>query len=141
MDILCDVFLNNTVCKQCGECGLQLETERRIGLATVFKLKCEECDFSITFCNSPVSQKYDNPRSKVYDINVRLVYALRAIGKGAAGGAVLCGLMNLPPPFNKFAKYNEKIGDIAEDVAIESMNKATEEAVAENDNSRDISAG
>ena len=48
--------------------------------------------------------------------------------------------MNLPPPPQKFGVYNEVIGSIVEDVAMESMNRATEEAVNENNNNRDISA-
>ncbi|KAJ4447696.1 hypothetical protein ANN_09704 [Periplaneta americana] len=93
------------------------------------------------FCSSYERHNEDrpSPKSKFYDVNVRLVYALRAIGKGAAAASALCGIMNLPPPPQKFGKYNEFIGNIAEDVAIESMKNAIEEPVVENNNIRDLS--
>ena len=74
LNILCDVIADSTVCKQCGEGGLRLETQRRNGLATFFNLHCNKCEFNKIFCSSSVCQ------------NTKL---LRAIGKGATGGAVL----------------------------------------------------
>lgn len=141
LNILCDVFLNYTQCKECGKNGLKLEADRTVGLATLFRLYCDNCEFSKIFCSSYERHNEDrpSPKSKFYDINVRLVYALRAIGKGAAAASALCGIMNLPPPPQKFGKYNEFIGNIAEDVAIESMKNAIEEAVVENNNIRDLS--
>ena len=43
LNILCDVIANSTVCKQCSEGGLTLETQRRRGLATFCNLHCNEC--------------------------------------------------------------------------------------------------
>ena len=75
-----------------------------------------------------------------YPHNVRLVYGLRAIGRGETAGRVFCGIMNLPNPPSKFGNYNRCLGSKVEDVAIASMKGAVEEAVNENDGNRDLTA-
>ncbi|XP_069690574.1 uncharacterized protein [Periplaneta americana] len=68
------------------------------------------------------------------------MYGLRAIGKGKTGGETLCGILNLPPPPTRSTRYNIIIGSAIENVALHNMKVAVEEAVAENDNVRGISA-
>ena len=36
----------------------------------------------------------DGKKLELYDINIRLVYGLRAIGKGQTAGDIICGVMN-----------------------------------------------
>lgn len=52
------------------------------------------------------------------EVNVRLLYGLRSIGKSHKAAKVFCGLMNLPPPPTKFERYNEVLG--VEDVCFKS---------------------
>ncbi|GFT10545.1 uncharacterized protein TNCV_4339581 [Trichonephila clavipes] len=40
--------------------------------------------------------------TKVYEVNTRLAYAMRSVGKGEAAAKVFCGVMNLPPPPKRF---------------------------------------
>ena len=63
--------------------------------------------------------------------------AFAQLGKGD----MLCGILNLPSPPSKFENYNYAIGSAVEDIALQSMKAAVEEAVVENasDNPRDLS--
>ncbi|GFX77789.1 hypothetical protein TNCV_1107061 [Trichonephila clavipes] len=42
--------------------------------------------------------------TKVYEVNTRLAYAMRSVGKGEAAAKVFCGVMNLPPPPKRFLR-------------------------------------
>lgn len=77
-------------------------------------------------------------RDSYYDINLRFVLALRAIGKGYTAGKTFCALMNLPPPRTKHAKLEKVLGSAIEVVGKQSMERAVAEAVEENEGSRDL---
>ncbi|GFT79285.1 uncharacterized protein TNCV_3275411 [Trichonephila clavipes] len=53
---------------------------------------------SSVFTNTVVNKK----DTKVYEVNTRLAYAMRSVGKGEAAAKVFCGVMNLPPPPKRF---------------------------------------
>lgn len=44
---------------------------------------------------------------KLYDLNVKFVYAMRTTGKGPAAGNELCVLLDLPRPPQKYFKYHK----------------------------------
>ena len=48
--------------------------------------------------------------------------------------SILCGILNLPSPPAKIAKYVRYIGSCVEDIAQESMKEALEEAIEETEN-------
>ncbi|KAF8766554.1 hypothetical protein HNY73_019606 [Argiope bruennichi] len=73
-----------------------------------------------------------------YDINTRLVYAFRCIGKGKTAASAFCAVMNLPPPPAKFESFNNSLSTALEKVCSKSMMKAVESAVSLNDNVRDL---
>ncbi|GFU14244.1 uncharacterized protein TNCV_3579181 [Trichonephila clavipes] len=75
---------------------LREDLKSRRGLAVSLEIICHNCG------ESTMSSKISN---KCYDVNVRLTYGMRAIGKGGAA-AIFCGLMNLPPPPAKFERHN-----------------------------------
>lgn len=75
------------------------------------------------------SAKVNVPATNQYEINARLVYGLRSIGKGPTAAKTLCGILNVPPPPTKFLAYVSTIGSCIEDVAFESMRNAVEQAV------------
>ncbi|GBN13444.1 hypothetical protein AVEN_116185-1 [Araneus ventricosus] len=69
------------------------------------------------------------------------VYALLSIGKGAEAGRMFCTVMNLPQPPYKISKLqNYKLLLNATRAVCEStMQKATKEAIVENNNDNNIS--
>ncbi|GFX33437.1 uncharacterized protein TNCV_4122711 [Trichonephila clavipes] len=76
--------------------------------------------------------------SENYELNTRLVYAMRCIGKGAESARMFCGIMNLPPPPTKFSKYNHILLQVTRETCEHSMAEAVREAVDENDGKRDV---
>ncbi|GFX61561.1 uncharacterized protein TNCV_2745361 [Trichonephila clavipes] len=81
-----------------------------------------------------------NSTNGVYDINVRLAYGLRCIGKGSSAAKTFCAVMNLPPPPAKFERYNGILLESLSKVSDASMKKAVEETVEMNNGNRDITA-
>ncbi|KAJ4430781.1 hypothetical protein ANN_19372 [Periplaneta americana] len=65
---------------------------------------------------------------------------MRSIGRGRKPAQTLCGIMDLPPPTAKFNFCTSQLLKCLEEVAKKSMTNAIEEAVALNENSRDITA-
>ncbi|GFW88746.1 uncharacterized protein TNCV_4972391 [Trichonephila clavipes] len=82
-----------------AEIELREDLKSRRGLAVSLEIICHNCGES----TSPMSSKISN---KCYDVNLRLTYGMRAIGKGGAAARIFCGLMNLPPPPAKFERHN-----------------------------------
>lgn len=74
----------------------------------------------------------------MYDVNLRLVYGLRTIGKGLSAGKPLSGVLNLPQPPTRFLPNTDSIGSAVEDVCFDSMKDAVNEAVIYNNSKRDI---
>ncbi|GFV39206.1 uncharacterized protein TNCV_4328121 [Trichonephila clavipes] len=79
-----------------------------------------------------------NDSSENYELNTRLVYAMRCIGKGAESARMFCGIMNLPPPPTKFSKYNHILLQATRETCEHSMAEAVREAVDENDGKREL---
>lgn len=141
ISILSEILQNNVLCMKCAKNGICLNVNNHIGLAAELEISCKHCNYKTTFSSS-TSVKLKNLdgqiSSKYYSVNIRLVYGLRAIGKGRAAGAMLCGVMNLPSPPSKFDRYVNVVGSAVEDIAMKSMKEAVEEAVEENNMNRDI---
>ncbi|GFW51858.1 uncharacterized protein TNCV_1187901 [Trichonephila clavipes] len=70
---------------------LRADLKSRRGLAVSLEIICHNCGESTSTMSSKIS-------NKCYDVNLRLTYGMRAIGKGGAAARIFCGLMNLPPP-------------------------------------------
>ncbi|GFY27017.1 uncharacterized protein TNCV_931581 [Trichonephila clavipes] len=84
---------------------LREDLKSRRGIAMSLEIICHNCGES----KSTMSSKISN---KCYDVNLRLTYGMRAIGKGGAAARIFCGLMNLPPPPANDLKHHEKhLGD------------------------------
>lgn len=131
ISILSDILQENSLCKYCKKSGLHMTSVNNVGLASNLELSCKYCDFSKTFTSSKEVQ-IPNKNKQMFDVNIRLVYGLRCIGKGQTAGQTLCGILNLPQPPTKFAQYNSVLLENCKDIAIDSMTKAVEEAVEEN---------
>ena len=133
--LLSDFISEHTICKYCQESDCMTIVEDvtvRKGLASKLIIKCNSCKFE----NSMRSSK--QTENKYYDINIRLVYGMRCIGKGYSGAKALCGMLDLPPPPAKFNNYSNIIENKLKVICEESMKKAAAEAVEENDGSTDV---
>nr|XP_042913801.1 uncharacterized protein LOC122273891 [Parasteatoda tepidariorum] len=114
LDLLSAAF-ENVACKDCGHKSVKINlVGKECGLAVKLQMFCENCSFLHNFHNSSVHKSVNE--ETFYALNTRLVYSLRAIGKGASAAQVFCGLMNLPPPPTKFAKYNMMLKLVVSDV-------------------------
>ncbi|GFY39442.1 uncharacterized protein TNIN_33541 [Trichonephila inaurata madagascariensis] len=128
------VFFEAVKCLNCEKTGLRLHlNESNCGEAVKFHLKCPSCKYNYTFLNSKKCDSSEN-----YELNTRLVYAMRCIGKGAESARMFCGIMDLPPPPTKFSKYNKILLQATKETCEDSMAEAVREAVDENDGKKDI---
>lgn len=140
INILSQALLCATACKQCkSESSLTLTEDEssRQGLACKLVIECKKCFHSFPFWTS---HKTDN----FFDVNLKCVYGLRAIGKGSVSSKPLFALLDLPKPPIRFERYNSLMVESVRTVAHNSMIKAIEEAVEKNvsddgTTSRDIS--
>lgn len=123
---------NIAVCRKCGG-SLSIVTSDRLGLSVTVTIKCNDCDYEVSAKNS---EKLSGGRMEV---NVRSVYAFRCIGKGEQAAKTLCAVMNLPRPIT-FKRYNKLLCSAAKEVCTNTMVKAAEESVVENDGDSDITA-
>ncbi|GFX72692.1 uncharacterized protein TNCV_4062871 [Trichonephila clavipes] len=110
---------------------LREDLKSRRGLAVSLEIICHNCEESTSTMSSKIS-------NKCYDVNLRLTYGMRAIGKGGAAARIFCGLMNLPPPPAKFERHNSLFLNVLKTISEDSMNAAVHEAVIANDNNSNI---
>ncbi|GFU77054.1 uncharacterized protein TNCV_2241741 [Trichonephila clavipes] len=110
---------------------LREDLKSRRGLAVSLEIICHNCGESTSTMSSKIS-------NKCYDVNLRLTYGMRAIGKGGAAARIFCGLMNLPPPPAKFERHNSLFLNVLKTISEDSMNAAVHEAVIANDNNSNI---
>ncbi|GFS56961.1 uncharacterized protein TNCV_2661431 [Trichonephila clavipes] len=110
---------------------LREDLKNRRGLAVSLEIICHNCEESTSTMSSKIS-------NKCYDVNLRLTYGMRAIGKGGAAARIFCGLMNLPPPPAKFERHNSLFLNVLKTISEDSMNAAVHEAVIANDNNSNI---
>ncbi|GFT21533.1 uncharacterized protein TNCV_2307591 [Trichonephila clavipes] len=124
---------NLLCCKYCCSEKIELreDLKSRRGLAVSLEIICHNCEESTSTMSSKIS-------NKCYDVNLRLTYGMRAIGKGGAAARIFCGLMNLPPPPAKFERHNSLFLNVLKTISEDSMNAAVHEAVIANDNNSNI---
>ncbi|XP_011866020.1 PREDICTED: uncharacterized protein LOC105561015 [Vollenhovia emeryi] len=109
------------VCKNCGGSVAFSESSKR-GLGFKLVVTCEKCG-STTIDSSPLINNHG------YDINRRLIFAMRLLGIGIQGINKFCAFMCLPKPvFQK--TYDHIVQSIAvatDAVKCKSLRKAAEE--------------
>jgi len=108
----------------CQECGQQTVTLRELsfrrkGCASCLQLFCTSCGWNEAFYTSKKKKKF-------FDVNRRLVYGMRVIGRGASAAKRFCTIMNMPPPPapNAYSRHNKALMEAAKKVAVESMEAA-----------------
>ncbi|GFW14588.1 uncharacterized protein TNCV_2359121 [Trichonephila clavipes] len=134
LDLLSSLMKNLLCCKYCcssEKIELREDLKSRKGLAVSLEKICHNCEESTSTMSSKIS-------NKCYDVNLRLTYGMRAIGKGGAAARIFCGLMNLPPPPAKFERHNSLFLNVLKTISEDSMNAAVHESVIANDNNSNI---
>lgn len=115
--ILISVF-SELCCPKCFANELNLCEETRYGLCSHFVLKCKKCDFCKGFTSSKKSVNLS-------EINTRLVYGMRQIGKGFSAAYKLCATLNMPKlSKTAYTAHEQKLLKTTSEVAEESMKKA-----------------
>jgi hypothetical protein len=112
-------------CPQCFQVGdLELSQTKKQGLSMQLTLMCTNCEFSHVFWTS---KKPKSVRS--FDIDKRIIYAIRRLGKGYAGIQKFLVLMNLPPGMTKsnYFKIVKKISKAVGNVTTNVMKDAADE--------------
>ena len=118
---LLDELFKQMPCGECHESALLLEdnSNERYGCASHLRVRCTQCGWVYTFYTSKKVNQF-------FDINRRLVYAMRAIGQGQSSARRFCALMNLPPPPNpkSYGDCNKALANAAKTVALSTMKEA-----------------
>ncbi|GFV61991.1 uncharacterized protein TNCV_4107941 [Trichonephila clavipes] len=68
-------------------------------------------------CVKCKKQGIDIKFGRQIQVNTRLAYAMRSVGKGEAAAKVFCGVMNLPPPPKRFYESLHALNNATEKVA------------------------
>ena len=125
------------MCPSCQQCNITLVEAplKKQGLSTLLTLKCSSCDFA--------KENYSSRRvnkNKSFDINLRIVYTMRACGLGYAGIQNFTSLMNMPSPMtaNNYDKLVKIIAPIVKNVAMDTMSDAVEDLKDKVNNNNDI---
>ena len=122
MDILANI-MSSFLCPACCNHTLLLKENfsEKMGLASSLEVACE-CGFSKKFYTSKLS-------GRGYEVNRRVIYAMRSCGQGYAGIQKFTMLMNMPKPMtaNNYDKMTNNIRNAAQLVAQETMQEAANE--------------
>ena len=135
VNILSEFVNKNTNCKYCNnsDCVYIMEdVSVRKGLSSKLVLKCDFCKHESSARSSKLAS------NKVYEVNLKMVYGMRCIGRGQSGAKTLCGILDLPPQPAKFSNYNNIMEESVRNACEASMKKAAHEAVVENGGSTDV---
>ncbi|GFW79636.1 uncharacterized protein TNCV_1428961 [Trichonephila clavipes] len=91
---------------------------QNLGLAAELLICYEFCGLIQPLLNTRFTNTVDNKKdTKIYEVNTRLAYAMRSVGKGQAAAKVFCGVMNLPPPPKRFYESLHALNNATEKVA------------------------
>ena len=132
---LIDVHILDSVISafKCPGCTEQLLTlkeqlEKKKGLASSLEIICSRCGYNDNFYTSR-TLPYEGKGGKSFDVNARIIYAMRACGQGHAGVEKFTTLMDMPKPMtkNNYNKVVKKLVTATETVAKETMSDAIEE--------------
>lgn len=122
MEILSSI-VSMLCCPICQSCTLKLHETfiRKMGFSSLLIIKCEthRCKFEEEFYTS-------NPARRGFDINSRIIYAMRSIGQGHASIKKFTALMNMPAPMTvkNYDKVVKTMAKVVEGVAKQTMSEA-----------------
>ncbi|GFS67048.1 uncharacterized protein NPIL_230001 [Nephila pilipes] len=102
LNVLSFVFKNDVRCKKCDS-GMDMQVlKNNSGLAISFVLKCCICPYRVEFSFSDY-----HGGNQITIVNIRYVYAMRSIGRGAEAGRMFCALMNLTQPHARICSVQQ----------------------------------
>ncbi|GFW61960.1 uncharacterized protein TNCV_4669851 [Trichonephila clavipes] len=132
------MYIKNSSSK--SKLGIDIKFGRQIqGLATELLICCEFCGLIQPLLNTRFTNTVVNKKdTKVYEVNTRLAYAMRSVGKGEAAAKVFCGVMNLPPPPKRFYESLHALNNATEKVAKVSMALAAAETLSFNNGNPNV---
>ena len=134
LEILSEL-LSSLRCNECNNFSITLIENRfqRKGCASNLNIFCGECGWNNEFFTS-------KKQTKSFEVNRRLIYSMRALGKGHSGAKKFCTLMNMPPPpsARAYSKNSKTISKHVKTIANKTMSSAASEiknlkSTAEND--------
>ncbi|GFU26076.1 uncharacterized protein NPIL_407061 [Nephila pilipes] len=124
--------MNDVWCKK-YDSGVDTKVlKNNSGLATSFILKCCICPYRVK-----ISSDY-HERTQIATVNIRYVYIMRSIGRGAEARRIFWALMNLPQPSTRFVPCNKRLINAVKLVSEETMQNAAQEADWENGSNKNI---
>ncbi|GFW53932.1 hypothetical protein TNCV_1086491 [Trichonephila clavipes] len=90
LNIISELLKSMARCKYCNKCDSLIpeDARSRRGLCVSLTLQC-------TFCGQAFTLMSSNSTNGVNDINVRLAYDLRCIGKGSRDAKTFCAVMKI----------------------------------------------
>ncbi|GFX20511.1 uncharacterized protein TNCV_3488681 [Trichonephila clavipes] len=134
------VLKQHVLCVKCKKQSIDIKFGRQIqGLATELLICCEFCGLIQPLLNTRFTNTVVNKKdTKVYEVNTRLAYAMRSVGKGEAAAKVFCGVMNLPPPPKRFYESLHALNNATEKVAKVSMALAAAETLSFNNGNPNV---
>ena len=107
---------------------------KKKGLASCLALECSNCNFTHQFYSS---KNVDTGKSgmKMFDINVRTIYGMRAVGGGHSALEKFCGYANMPKPMtqNNYDKVSRQIMVATQNIAERSMKDAANDLKGDSD--------
>ncbi|XP_065641660.1 uncharacterized protein LOC136073639 [Hydra vulgaris] len=99
MELLAETF-RILLCPECSHNSVKLNQKQKLGIAFELELKCTMCGWFKLFWTSKKRSK-----TKSFDINSRMFYSIRRIGKGYQSLKLFLTLLNHPPPMTE-KSYN-----------------------------------
>ena len=121
IEILASLITETLACPVCfTNSTMTMRQTLHYGSAQKYEIECC-CGFSHSVWSSKKAA------GKGFDINKRLIYAMRSIGVGYSGLKKFCFLMNIPPPLTarNYKKQILSLKNIVKAIAKETMTNAT----------------
>lgn len=137
LELLNACLLSTSCCAVCklGTLSITEDLKQRRGWASKLFVTCGEptCKYTEPFYTSKTL-----PDSGKFEVNSRLTYAMRCIGKGQMSSKVVSAVMDMPPPLTTFQHYNADIRNATHEVCMESMERAAGQSVVANSGNADL---
>lgn len=126
VDTLISELSNYLLCTRCNSKAV-LKERIVFGLVSEFYVECKSCSTLSTFKSSPLLKSSCHD----YEVNVRIIYAMRTVGLGLQGIKNFCTAMDMPQPVSQksYDRILNKIKAASSEVAVNSMKKAANEEV------------
>ena len=141
-------ILKNLICSlACPECSMTMldfveQFNMKKGLASYVSIVCKHCNYSRNSYTSktffPSFEKSKSTKGmKSFEVNMRMVYAMRNNGTDYSGIETFCAVMNLPKPMRRtnYDKTSNALRNAVKIIAEQTMQEGAESLKQENGDS------